>query len=67
MSLDPSKTAVVESEKVIFAFQSANMETNIPQTGHFSLAAAPSFVSAAYDAAARKRTRKHISVVLVLI
>src|SRR5574341_447588 len=60
MSLGPSNTAEVESINTIFAFQSANIETNMPQTGHFSFRAGAWSSSAANAATVKQITIRHV-------
>jgi hypothetical protein len=59
MHFAPSKVADEESLNSILAFQSGNIETNIPQTGHFSFWEGGALSGpAANEATARKKMIK---------
>jgi hypothetical protein len=59
MHFAPSKVANEESLNSTLAFQSGNIETNMPQTGHFSFCEGTALSGpAAKQAAARKKMIK---------
>ena len=66
MHFAPSKVAYVESLNLTCEFQSGNIETNIPQTGHFSfLGGVESLGSSADEKATRKKMSKTENTVFI--